>query len=118
MGWVTGCPLSYNHCQETQIELIKKLLIDIDTDDIYIVLECLEVCTHLHIQTYLYFRKIDVCLSSGGFQHSYTNLDMTLTTRQKGLTALYHLCYRQSLPDFYLSIAAVSGEVTEPSQLS
>lgn len=85
----------------------KKVLTDIDIYDIYmyVVLEYLEIATHLHTQMciYMYIRKTNVCLSSSGFQVSYTNFDMTLTSRQRGLIALYHLCYRQSLPDLYLS---------------
>lgn len=50
MDWVTGRPLSCNHCQETQIELIKKLFIDIDIDDIYIL--CWSAWRYVHTYTY------------------------------------------------------------------
>lgn len=108
MGWVIGCPLSYNHCQGTQIEPIKKIF-NWYWHIWHIYVCCIGVLgdrytpTHTDVHIYMYIRKTDVCLSSSGFQVSYTNFNMTLTSRQRGLIALYHLCYRQSLPDLYLS---------------
>lgn len=116
LGLFIGHPLPCNHCQGTQTELIKEVLIDIDIYNIYIVLEYLEVhASHTDVHIHI-FQEIDVCLSSGGFQLSYTNLDMTSPPERRVLQ-LYNTPLTGK-PAFTFPSLAVNGEVTGPSQLS